>query len=441
MSKLYIDFSETYFSKLNTGIQRVVKNILIRKETFKRYGFDEVTGVIQIGGGFYKLELGETLQLNLKNTLFLVALKLRHLVDFIFKSTHSGNKGKTDVQLNVANIENTFNENFITTHMKVVLFFRHILQNLFKFTGYIDALFLKNIKISFSENDILFLPDAFWPVSFSTAAVKKARKHGAKIIVLFHDIFPITHSQLVEEKNQANFQKEFPKIIRLADGFICNSEFTLSEVINQLDNHVKDLNRLPSDFFHLGCDFDSKPVSYDFPFKRENIYLMVGTIEPRKNHDFVLDAFEKFWGRGGTAHLCIVGKVGWDCELTMNRILKSTYYNKRLFCFNNVSDSELGKFYSNCKSLIFASVVEGFGLPLVEAMAYNKIIFASDIPIFKEIAKEYPFYFDLSSSDSLVGLIKKLEAEQLNLRRKKPALISWNDSIDRLALKISKMPI
>ncbi|MBT3176479.1 MAG: glycosyltransferase family 4 protein [Desulfobacula sp.] len=433
MSKLYIDFSDTYFSKAGTGIQRVVRNILIRKKTFKHYGFDEVTGVVQSSNSFYKLEYGKTLSLNLKNALFFLATKLRHLVDFIFKFI---NRGK-----NITLLKEIPEKNYVTMHIKIILFSRHILKYLFKIMEYIDTLFLKNQKISFSKNDILFLPDAFWSKNFSTSAVRKAKKSGAKIIVLLHDIFPFTHSEFVEERHLANFKKKFPKIIKSANGFICNSEFTLSEITNHLNKHYKDFKQLPSDFFHLGCNFDSKSVTHNVSSKKKNAYLMVGTIEPRKNHDFVLDVFEKYWSQGGTGQLCIVGKIGWDCELTMTRILKSAYYNKCLFFFNRVSDSDLGNFYSSCKSLIFASIVEGFGLPIVEAMAYNKIVFASNIPVFKEISKKYPFYFDLDNSDSLLELIKKLEAGQLNLQRKKPALISWNDSINQLALKISKLPV
>jgi alpha-1,2-rhamnosyltransferase len=438
MPNLYIDFSETHFSKLNTGIQRVVRNIIARKEVFNKYGFDNVYSVIQIGGNFYKLELDETLPLPLKKIIFLFALKLRHLMDFFFKFINSIRKKKAnDLQEVLSNkaVDNV--DDKATLHMSLVLFCRKILKYIYVLSESIDTLFINKQRVFFSKGDLLFLPDAFWPDSFSMPAVTKAKTSGVKVVTLIHDIFPITHSQLVEEKNKSNFKSNFPKIVQLTDGFIFNSEFTQTEVTNYLQENCKDIAHVPSAFFYLGCDFVEIPGNFEFPFENESMYLMVGTIEPRKNHDFVLESFHRYWELGGTGRLVIVGKIGWNCDETLKEIHTSPYFNKYLFCFNQVSDSELMKFYSSCSALIFASLVEGFGLPMVEAMSFNKIVFASDIPVFREVAQEYPFYFDLEKSDSLICLMNRFESDKLDLNRMKPVFFSWDESVNQLASRLS----
>ncbi|MEM8119924.1 glycosyltransferase, partial [Morganella morganii] len=98
------------------------------------------------------------------------------------------------------------------------------------------------------------------------------------------------------------------------------------------------------------------------------VFLMVSTIEPRKNHGYLLDAFERAWAQGSQARLCIAGRIGWKCEALVERVRQHPELNKRLFMFNDLSDKSLEYAYSHAASLVFPSYVEGFGLPLVEAM-------------------------------------------------------------------------
>lgn len=439
MHRLYIDFSETYYSKLNTGIQRVVRNILERKETFERFNFDKVVGVIQIGSSYYKSDLGDKLPFRFTSVLHWVASRLRNFVDFIFRknkrevagikwNTVSGNLNKGGV----------VDRNKIIRHMQVILFFRWVLQKLFKVSEYIDVFLMQDLRIKFTKNDTLFIPDAFWSGNTSMTPILNAKKSRTKVIVLFHDIFPITHNELVEEGNVVNFKNRFAEIVPVLDGFICNSEFTLSEVSAYLNRHYPEFKNLHSDFFHLGCDINSNQHIYKYS-NRDDIYLMVGTIEPRKNHDYVLDAFQALWDNGIKVKLCIVGKIGWNRQQTIDRIRDSLYYRKYLFMFNEVADSELVKFYSNCKVLICCSIAEGFGLPLVEAMVYKKPVLASDIPAFREIGGDYPYYFSLENPAHLKKLIIKFEEKLIPEKKRLPDIQTWDDAVKELAGKFSKL--
>ena len=232
MGNLYIDFSETYFSKLNTGIQRVVKNIISRKDFFRKHGFDEVVSVVQVCGNFYKLELSDELPFCLRRVLFLLATRLRNTLDTCFETVGAiFDKWVGDEQMPIGKKYIYGDESKTTLKMKVILFFRKILKTVYLVVEFIDALFLREQKIVFEKNDVLFLADAFWPDSFSISAVAKAKKNGVKVVTLIHDIFPITYGHLVEEKNKSNFELKFPLMNSLTDGYIFNSKFTQSEVL------------------------------------------------------------------------------------------------------------------------------------------------------------------------------------------------------------------
>jgi len=132
---------------------------------------------------------------------------------------------------------------------------------------------------------------------------------------------------------------------------------------------------------------------------------MVGTIEPRKGHQQALDAMEKLWADGVNANLVIVGKQGWSSDSLVQRIAQHSEYNHRLFWLNGISDEMLDQVYRNTQALLAASVGEGFGLPLIEAAQYGLSIIARDIPIFREVAGKYAYYFN-GDTDALAEALK-----------------------------------
>ena len=137
---------------------------------------------------------------------------------------------------------------------------------------------------------------------------------------------------------------------------------------------------------------------------------MVSAIEPRKNHAYLLDAFELLWAQGSNARLCIIGKIGWKCEALVERIKRHPQWDKRLFMFNRINDKSLEFAYANARALVFPSYVEGFGLPLVEAMQRGLPAMASDIPVFREIGGEFMAYFDLNKPQTLADRISQFES-------------------------------
>lgn len=135
-------------------------------------------------------------------------------------------------------------------------------------------------------------------------------------------------------------------------------------------------------------------------------FLMVATVEPRKGHAQVLSAFERLWAEGLEASLVIVGKEGWMVEALVQRIRSHPRLGTSLFWLEGISDEYLEKVFAACVCLVAASEAEGFGLPLVEAARHNLPIIARDIPIFREIAGEHAHYFQGTDPDGLAGAVR-----------------------------------
>lgn len=96
--------------------------------------------------------------------------------------------------------------------------------------------------------------------------------------------------------------------------------------------------------------------------------LSVGTLEPRKNYPRLLQALEILWDRGLDAEWILVGRVGWECAAFLDRMERSRH-RRRIHWIQHATDEELRRFYREAEALLYPSLHEGFGLPVLEAMA------------------------------------------------------------------------
>lgn len=266
--------------------------------------------------------------------------------------------------------------------------------------------------------DQLVLLDSSWHANFFTLA-EQLKQQGVGIISVVYDLIPLTHPQFCDAGLVKVFDQWFNWIARTADGFMAISQTVSQQVAKEIHT------RLGSDaaqkrwhnYFHLGSELDLQhakaPLHSDLLRMFEqpgSVYLMVSTIEPRKNHAYLLDSFEQLWAAGLNVRLCIIGKIGWKCEDLVERIQQHPQWGKRLFMFNNINDSSLEYAYQHAQALVFPSHAEGFGLPLVEAMQRGLPVLASDLPVFREIGQNFMAYFNLQQPESLAHLIKTYEA-------------------------------
>ena len=125
--------------------------------------------------------------------------------------------------------------------------------------------------------------------------------------------------------------------------------------------------------------------------------LMVGTVEPRKGYAEALTAFEQLWSSGEQTALVIVGKSGWNTEALQACLHTHAEQHNRLYWFDQASDELLQDLYMAAKGVLLASEAEGFGLPLVEALRYGKSVLARNMPVYREVGGQDVVYFEHGS--------------------------------------------
>jgi len=290
------------------------------------------------------------------------------------------------------------------------------------------------MAIEWRAGDILLMLDSSWAkIDAYLPLFEKVRVHLGRIYCVVYDLLPIRFPHLFVEGGAQWFTGWLDKALRHSDGCICISRAVADEVLAYLR-----VRREPPParlgFWHLGSDFLACPGGVESERVRRALrgrcVLMVGTVEPRKNHALALEAFERLWSRGVDVTLCIAGKPGWNVDVLLTRLRTHPEIGSRLHLLEDPSDPELAYAYAHSAGVLLASAGEGFGLPLVEAAQFGTPILASDIAVFREIAGEHASYFALGSPDDLAAAIEQWLALPSSKRPDAGAMprLSWEQS-------------
>lgn len=303
----------------------------------------------------------------------------------------------------------------------------------------------ENILINFQPGDIVLMLDSSWARYQEFFPVfEQARSNHVPIYTVVYDILPL----ILPEGNFVEGGREwfdgwFRDAVRASDGLVCISRSVMDDVNTYLESITGLTYRPKMGYWHLGANFknvaeNGNPSQSVLALANRPYLLMIGTIEPRKNHALALEAMEQIWKHGSELGLCITGKEGWMIGELMERLRNHPLIGKKLFLFENLSDVDLHTLYANASGLLFISKGEGFGLPLIEAAHHGIPIICSDIPVFHEIAGNFATFVRIDDTDKLVKDIKewwnKKQAQQLPDTRLMPRL-TWGQS-SRMLLQV-----
>ncbi len=238
---------------------------------------------------------------------------------------------------------------------------------------------------------------------------------GIKLYFIVYDILLVQHPEWWPEGTSVIFEAWLRSISQVSTGLVCISEAVAEEVRAWLkQNPPQRLSGPTVNSFHLGADVENSLPSKGMPESAQGVldalntkpsFLMVSTVEPRKGHAQTLAAFELLWAQNVDINLVIVGKRGWLVDKLINKIQQHPELNQHLYWLEGISDEYLSQVYAASTCLIVASEGEGFGLPLIEAAQHNKPIIARDIPVLREVAGEYAFYFSGLGTEELADVI------------------------------------
>jgi len=302
-------------------------------------------------------------------------------------------------------------------------------------------------RIEFDCNDVLLMADASW-MEPNWKAVANAKNRSVTIGLLIYDLIPLVNPELFPSELVARFRSWFERAILTADFIVCISQAVASSVVNELRKH--DIERSLAAkiyWFPLGANLEKSkrvgPLSTDVQSwfatdRTENPCLVVGTLEPRKNHGLILDAFERLWKDNSPLSLCLLGRVGWNCRSLLDRIQNHPEFGRRLFLNTDASDDDVRYAYERARAVIMASINEGYGLPIVEGLGYRQMVLASDIAVHREVGLDQVHYFSIDNgAEPLRHMLQGIEQNNLPCLLGEYGVatknvISWKESYDVL---------
>lgn len=217
-------------------------------------------------------------------------------------------------------------------------------------------------------------------------------RRNARTVFMVHDLIPLTHAEYCRPGIDDAHRGRIRTALRHANGLIANSQGTLDALVDEA--HLAGLPLPPTVVAHL-APATLQRITCAPPLDKP-YFVMLGTIEPRKNHWFMLHVWRRLVELQGDAapKLVIVGRRGWECENVVDMLERCAELRGFVIEEPGCSDERLSALLQHARALLFPSFAEGYGLPLVEALALNVPVLASDIAIFHEIADDIPDYLD-----------------------------------------------
>jgi glycosyltransferase involved in cell wall biosynthesis len=229
----------------------------------------------------------------------------------------------------------------------------------------------------------------------------------AKSVFTLHDLvfrfYPHTHKPL----NRWFLTLTMPRFLRAADAVIAVSESTKRDAIQAYgidEAKITVIYEGVSDHFRRVSPEAIVAVRHKYSLPDEFI-LSLGTIEPRKNLTSLLEAYHTLRNEGSPLGLVIVGKKGWLYSGFFNRMHELGLEHDVVFP-GFVPDEDLPALYSTADLFVFPSLYEGFGLPVLEALACGTPVVASNASSLPEVAGEAALLVDPSSVEALVRAVK-----------------------------------
>jgi glycosyltransferase involved in cell wall biosynthesis len=226
-----------------------------------------------------------------------------------------------------------------------------------------------------------------------TRMIERLRRSGKLRLVYFvHDIFPSLFPEYFPADAERRNRRRMMGAARLADVVIANSQDTA----NLFTEHfVKDRRPEAIIVAPLGVGIvrnDTGPAAAeDRPY-----FVMVGTIEPRKNHLLILNLWRSLRAElgAGMPRLILIGGRGWENENTIDMLERSSSLRGLVEERGRVSDDEMARLLVGSIALLMPSFAEGFGLPLAEALSLGVPALCSDLPALREVGRDVPEFID-----------------------------------------------
>jgi GT2 family glycosyltransferase/glycosyltransferase involved in cell wall biosynthesis len=221
--------------------------------------------------------------------------------------------------------------------------------------------------------------------------LRDARGRGVRVATFVHDLLPLRHPDWFAPALRRIFDPVALAQLAHSELLLCASAETARQVAEVCA--AESIDAPPVQQVPLGVPESAttgEPADIPAALRKGRYVLVVGTLEPRKNHAVVLDAFESLRDSHPDLQVVFVGRYGWGSDELVDRIRSHPTSGSRLHWFDEAHDDLLEALYTRCAAVLVPSHSEGFGLPAIEALAHGVPVVASSGGSLNEILGSAP---------------------------------------------------
>lgn len=211
---------------------------------------------------------------------------------------------------------------------------------------------------------------------------------GARFVCLIHDLIPLELPRYTRPEQTERHCRRIATVAELADAVIANSAATRTALLHHLERGERDI---PIIVAPLGLDLTLEP-------RRSNpaeppYFVCIGTLEARKNHAMLLDVWRRLAAEHGelAPRLLLIGRRGWGSDELADRLAA---LSPIVVEQPGLPDTAMTVLLRGARALLLSSLAEGFGLPVIEALAHGVPVLCSDLPALRESGGGVPDYLD-----------------------------------------------
>jgi len=249
-------------------------------------------------------------------------------------------------------------------------------------------------------------------------------RHRLRAVYLIHDLIPLTHPQFCRPGESDKHARRMNNVLDSAAGVIGNSQATLDDLTEFADRQGKPM---PPSVVALLSGGDFPRGGTALHVSRPH-FVTVGTIEGRKNHQLLLDVWQRLAAEHGldSPTLLILGQRGWQAEQVIGKLDELGQLGTHVRELGNCGDKQLAGWIEGARALLMPSFIEGFGLPVIEALELGTPVIASDLPVFRELAGDVPTYLDATDAEGWRKAIIAYCSESPERKRQMTAMAGFH---------------
>jgi glycosyltransferase involved in cell wall biosynthesis len=289
------------------------------------------------------------------------------------------------------------------------------------------------IEKEIGPDDVFFAPDIYRDQRRKVLP-DFLRRTRARTVAIFHDATDLRLTSIYGDRSRKS--RPYVESLALFDQVICISEEARSDLHHFWKEYGRDyaatrVEPWPGEFESARQEARRSP--------QNDLILYVSSFHARKNHLGLLQAAEKLWQQGLSFELHLIGRnVGRPLNKIVRELWKLQMRGRPLRWLRHVSDETLFREYRQCRFTVYPSLMEGFGLPIIESLLHSKPCVCGGNGALGEVARGGGcLVVDQGNADALASGIKKLLTDSetyahLAAEAGAREFRSWSDYIDRL---------